>query len=273
MLHEEAPQRLRRALRDHLRTRSTANLTEAVRAIPDGLCCDDTQGKPFIPWAPTVDGVLLPLHPFHQLTLGKLTNVSILHGTNLDEGASFEQIAKDASVAALEDAWKGWYGRPAVDELASLYLNNMTYPGEDSRAWWAAQRSLTDQNFACGARALSEHHGAVAPVYQYLFQPSSLKVRSHASELAYVFLSSKLTGEDRQLGEQMATAWATFAAVGDPGAAWSRFVPSADGPFTTLDVAKTGGIGKGQGYRKAACTGFFDDWARRALAPDTVEVQ
>ena len=176
-----------------LSTRSTANLTAAINAIPAGLCCTDVEGKAYIPWSPTIDGVVLADHPYKLALAGNLSRVPILHGTNLDEGASFESLGKDVRVAGVDAAWQKRYG-PAMGprtapEMTALFLDNVTYPNVGplgSRGWWAAQRSLTDQSFACGARALSASLGALTPVFQYLFTPATIKVRAHGSEVPYV---------------------------------------------------------------------------------------
>ena len=94
-------------------------------------------------------------HPYKLARAGNLSRVPILHGTNLDEGASFEGLRKDVRIPAVDVAWQRWYG-PAMgprtaSELSALFLDNASYPGVGalgSRGWWAAQRSLTDQGWA-----------------------------------------------------------------------------------------------------------------------------
>ena len=208
-------------------------------------------------------------HPYALIGSANITRVPILHGTNLDEGASFESLTKHVGAAEVQRDWQKWYGSTmgpdAATRLRDLYLTQ-SYPvsGVGSDSWWAAQRSLTDQSFVCSARALSHRLGAVTPVYQYVFRPATLPVRSHGSEVSYVFLHESLAPADRALAEQMADAWAAFAAEGMPGAGrWVRFDPEADGPYVTLDVSPSAGghgIGTASGLYKATCGRFFDGW-------------
>lgn len=191
-----------------------------------------------------------------------------MHGTNLDEGAYFEPLPRAVGEAELLSAWRSWYGGTmganASAELASLFLTQtFPVPGVGSAAWWAAQRSLTDQSFACSARMLSHALAHHVPVYQYLFRPATLPVRYHGAEVGYVFMDGSLSAADRELAEKMADAWAAFAETGAPASAWARFDPAADGPVAVLDVepsAGGGGIGATSGLYRAECGRFFDAW-------------
>ncbi|CAE7853564.1 cryS, partial [Symbiodinium microadriaticum] len=65
------------------------DLLTAYEKIPNGRCCQSLLGSPFIPWAPTVDGVELRAHPYNLATEGQVHKVPMVIGTNADDGATF----------------------------------------------------------------------------------------------------------------------------------------------------------------------------------------
>lgn len=262
-----------------LATRSSANLTAVVTSIPAGMCCNRVPGMPYIPWAPTLDGVEWSVHPYLLAEAGNLSSpVPIMQGTNVDEGAMFEPLDKQVSTPSLESSWAKWYapsvGPDAAQRLTSLYLSsNASYPkGIGTRAWWAAQRSLTVQAFAVGASMLSRSLSNKLPVFQYLFAPATHTVVYHGDEVPYVFLNPnvKHTDEDVDLAKTMASMWAAFAATGNPslpaaGIDWPRYDAQADGPYLRLDVAQSGrGITNETGFENEAWP-FFSAWSQSVL--------
>jgi hypothetical protein len=94
--------------------------------------------------------VELAAHPYQLLLEGKVNKVAaVLHGSNKDEGANFEPLGSNATRDELRAAWTAWYGQAlgpsGVDQLGAAY----NVSGADK--WFmAAERSLTDQSFACG---------------------------------------------------------------------------------------------------------------------------
>jgi carboxylesterase type B len=91
-----------------LRTLPAANLTLALNHIAAGRCCA-LAGNPWIPWAPAIDGVELTAHPYKLLLQGKVNKpAAILHGTNKDEGASFEPLPETATKDDLTNAFTKW---------------------------------------------------------------------------------------------------------------------------------------------------------------------
>ena len=258
-----------------LATRSVANLTAAVNTLP--LCCNNVTGNPYgCPWAPTIDHVELFGHPYTLARNGNLSGIPILHGTNLDEGASFCQVGTTCDEKTLVQLWIRDYQNvmgPRPDTtLYNLYLkSNVTYPNAPkygSRPWWAAQRSLTDQAFDCPARMLSTYASASrgTPVWQYLFKPSTLPVVHHGDEVPFVFQSSYLKGKENiALGQAMAEMWYTFAATGTPRPpkGVSSWPQAKGGSYLSLDVGE-GGIKVATAFRRD-CGAFFDEWLAREL--------
>eukprot|EP00041_Stephanoeca_diplocostata_P039423 m.1624505 g.1624505 ORF g.1624505 m.1624505 type:complete len:535 (-) comp25389_c0_seq6:4984-6588(-) len=256
-----------------------ADVVRAVNSIPIGLCCDNLAQNPWIPWAPTVDGVELEDHPRTLLQKHKVNTVrAVLQGTNLDEGASFDTLPPNVSMQQLTTAWNRWYedvlGRDVSAQLGNVYLNDsIVYPiiSGTTRAWWAAQRALTDIAFGCPARTTSTYLTAVGvDVYQYQFvhAPSTRPIVFHGAECKYVFLNYiGMNSEEVTLAQYMAMAWYRVAADGFPGPMpWTRYTnyPNAEGPYTILDVQSNGWVRTGHSYDVAGCT-IFQPWLESFL--------
>jgi para-nitrobenzyl esterase len=261
------------------------NLSHAMGIIPAGMCCGGHQGKIWITWAPTIDGVELKAHPYETIQKAKLTlSVPIMHGTNADEGAPFVGVSKYLLHPALMADWKKWYtpvmGAGAAERLDKLFYDtNTTYPpaGVRTRAWWAADRAMTDQVCSCGARMSSRALSSSSqPIFQYEFAPSSWGVVPHGAEIGYLFQAEWLKGEDLTLAAQMLGMWTHFAASRRPTAdadAWPTYNAkgSADGPYLRLDVASTGGSAPAYGFHAKSCEGFFDEFTARSLKRETFD--
>ena len=122
--------------------RSASNLTAAVNTIPIGTCCKFWEApRPYIQWAPTVDGVELSAHPVELMRQGKWANVPLMHGANRDEGAVFWLMERDKNKSIpdrnvkpeeLESFLTRMYdplmGPGSGKELVKLYLTNETHP-------------------------------------------------------------------------------------------------------------------------------------------------
>jgi carboxylesterase type B len=157
-----------------LARRSAANLSAVVRTTTSHARAPTF----FMAFAPTIDGAELTEHPYLLAGRGELMRVPVLVGTNLDEGSSFESLAPTASAANMSAAWQRWYGDvmgpQTAPTLTALYYTNVSYPPSPpshrhSRAWWAAERALTDSNFACGTRRLAMGLGGHVRLFLYQF--------------------------------------------------------------------------------------------------------
>eukprot|EP00931_Biecheleriopsis_adriatica_P110805 TRINITY_DN85136_c0_g1_i1.p1 TRINITY_DN85136_c0_g1~~TRINITY_DN85136_c0_g1_i1.p1 ORF type:complete len:559 (-),score=58.07 TRINITY_DN85136_c0_g1_i1:11-1687(-) len=262
-------------------------LQAALDTIDVGRCCSHTEGHAFIPWAPTVDGVELDAHPWQLLRDGKVNKVPVLHGTNTDEGAMFTSLLKNATKAEYVERFVAWYGPLMGKSSASraaldIYINGEEHPNASgvAEAWWAAERSLTDQMFACPARDTSQYLSEQGvDVYQYLFSDHFTwghPAVTHTAEIPFVFMNSKalMTEENRKLAREMASYWYRHAATGNPNAEshsdpmgttwWPRFNQSK-GQYLQLDVQEAGGIRAiSVPFRAVSCS-FMGEWLEREM--------
>jgi para-nitrobenzyl esterase len=171
------------------------------------------------------------------------------------KGSYFTSAATTITEEELRASFAMWYGATmgpnTSTELMALYYDNSTYPlpSTATKGWWAAQRAVTDQSFACpaamtstylsrgagagagtGAGAAANASATTAPaVYQYEFVHVSGQygpLVPHSAEVSYVFVAERPGTVEGLLAEQVASYWQRFAATGDPngeGAAlWPR---------------------------------------------------
>jgi len=253
--------------------------------IPMGHCCSNLAGKPWIPWAPTVDGVELHAHPWQLLKEGKLNKVPVLHGTNRDEGAGFEPLPQNVSVHEFVKSFKSWYGpimgqHNASEEAVNVYLKLEQHQDVPNVTgdWWSAERSEGDQAFACPARVTSRalaQHGF--DVFQYFFThaPSAYEypVVFHGAEIPYVFMQTNnaTTYEELQLAKEISSFWYKHAAYGNPNGkcndlnvTWPRYERGQE-VYLQLDVQRDGGVRPvDKSFRAESCS-FMDEWLRREV--------
>ncbi|CAE8654246.1 unnamed protein product, partial [Polarella glacialis] len=275
-----------------LRNLGAVELLRACKKILPGAA-----GNPWLPWAPTVDGVELTEHPWDLARRGQVNKVPLLLGTNTDEGASFEPLSHLTSIDLYKTAFEFSFGPVMGTHSASLaaaaYLSNESHPevSDLSDAWWAAERSLTDVLFACPARFASSQltsHGV--SLYQYLFShvPSSstlhMPVVVHGDELPFVFLTVGVKGtlEEKALAEEMASYWYRHAAFGNPNGQpngsgtvppvgppvvpWPRFEEGTSGSYLRFDTEGNGGIrAVHTPFRESPCQ-FMTEWLEKAMA-------
>jgi len=124
---------------------SSHELISAYLAIPDGRCCRQLVGKPFIPWAPTIYGVELKAHPMDLVRQGQVNNVPMVMGTALDDAAAYFRN-HSLSTEDLETLFDKYESRAALKPyLSEAHPTLQNY----SNAWWASERVVTDQNFIC----------------------------------------------------------------------------------------------------------------------------
>ena len=224
-----------------LREKDTATVSLMAQLLPKPcnaeFCCK---------WAPTVDGVELPAHPFALATKPEPHGVTraavpILLGTNLDEDASFVGQSEgplywNMTQSDFAKFAKGLYNFTAsqINELASLYPPSSfprTEPSADqpyqlpySPSWWGSIRAASDQDMGCPARRGASWFAAKHGVWLYHFtraRNGSVTV-PHGAELQYVWRDlsalSPPTGtvSDVALSESILGYFLNFARSGDP---------------------------------------------------------
>ena len=181
---------------------------------------------------PTADGKFLPLHPYKALKNGAARDIKLLAGTTSEEyrywSVYFDDLEKQmrpfhetllsriyegkaTDVDALYDSWKKIH-----PDLSSA--SPESYMEFANQIDWRVCVELT-----------AEYQSKFADTFFYLFsQKSSVKNLGacHAIDLPFVFGNPDKQMEPRpskNLIKQVQTAWATFAATGNPS---NPFIPT-----------------------------------------------
>jgi para-nitrobenzyl esterase len=171
---------------------------------------------------PNVDGWVLPDEVYAIFTVGKQNHVPVIVGSTADEGTTLAAGLLPKTKEAYEAAARTKYGALADEFLA-------VYPAAtDADVRQSFLASVRDEWFTWEMRTwarLAERSGNAA--YQYFFShvpPSPNKAQNgayHAAEILYVFdnlpkVDWPFSIEDRELAEDVSSAWVRFAATGDP---------------------------------------------------------
>ncbi len=211
---------------------TTEQIFEAnARANPDGR-----RG-----WAPVVDGIVLPHHPFEPVAPAISAHIPLLIGTNKDEATGF--LLDDREVPTLDEAGLRArvrvFAKERTDSLIATY--QCVYPQMSPGDLFLAIAS--DQMMRINSITLAErqHAQGAAPVFMYLFAWETPVLNGrlkscHALEIPFVFdnleRSGELTGgapECAALAEKMSEAWLAFARDGVPNyrglPEWPAYTP------------------------------------------------
>jgi para-nitrobenzyl esterase len=192
------------------------------------------RGGGALPFAPVVDGDVLPRPPLESVRAGSAAPVRLLTGTNRDEMTLFlytgpgpHDLDEATAVRRLERVNPG-AGRSLYDAY-NAELGGSARPAD---VWVAVE---TDRVFRIPAIQLASAQARHTPdVWMYLFTWESPALdgalRScHALDIPFVWNSltpgsNGFTGsgpEADALAGEMNGAWAAFAGSGDPG--WERY--------------------------------------------------
>ena len=201
-------------------------LYAAVRAASARLTASASPGGNATGFAPVVDGVVLPAHPFDPVASSLSASVPMLIGTNENEmmhGLDNPGVQAMTEAQALERLVR--YGRAAKPIFDAYRLEYAGYTPWQIYAAISAAGSRTNAFTQAARKAALDG----APAYQYLFswrtpvldgRPGTF----HSCEIAFVFdnldLCPNLTGGDPEgaaLATQISRAWTTFARTGKPG--------------------------------------------------------
>jgi para-nitrobenzyl esterase len=224
---------------DRLRALQAAALIEAgnvvqARHLPAGFDIGAIGGPRLrLPgWGPTVDGDVLPEAPFATRAPAISRDVPMIVGTVRDEfGGAISDITEAdllARMTRVDPAKRA----PAMAAFRAAFPG--LPPAELARVMAASSLRTAgiDQ-----ARMKAEAGGAPAFNYYLTLPCQTLRWGAfHCYDLAFCFDNVRrwqtATGDTapaRALGRAMSTAWARFAATGDPsqpGLAWRRFDPA-----------------------------------------------
>jgi para-nitrobenzyl esterase len=187
-------------------------------------------------FSPTMDGKVVPQHPFHPAASAVSANVPVIVGCNRTEDTSFE---RDQAVFSLDKAGMrehvrdtiGSEAEPAyrealVDSLIDVY--SMANPGASPSEIYFLIAS--DQKFVAPSMKIAERRADLGkgPVYLYYFRwetpVNGGKLKTpHGMEVPMVFdnvkISARTTGggpDAMALADKVSDAWIAFAKTGNP---------------------------------------------------------
>jgi para-nitrobenzyl esterase len=177
-------------------------------------------------WGPTVDGRILPQHPFDPAAPAISANIPMLIGTTLNE---FTSGINNPNVNAMTEAdlaerVKAMYGDRSTQIIAAYRQANQKAKPFDLFSFISTVS--TRQNAVTQAELKAAQNAAPAYLYLFTWQTPVLDARPrafHCSELAFVFDNIdrcvNMTGggaDARALASKMSDAWIAFARKGDP---------------------------------------------------------
>lgn len=188
-------------------------------------------------WGPTVDGQILPQHPFDPAAPALSAHIPMLIGTALNE---FTNGIGNPNVDAMTEAEltervKTMYSDRSASIIAAYRKANPKAKPFDLFSFISTVS--TRQNAVVQAELKSAQNAAPAYLYLFAWQTPVLDGRPkafHCSELAFVFDNIdrcvNMTGggaEARTLAAKVSDAWIAFARKGDPNHAglpkWPTF--------------------------------------------------
>jgi carboxylesterase 2/para-nitrobenzyl esterase len=189
----------------------------------------------FLPWAPTVDGQVIPQHPIEAIRTGAAADIDLLVGSNTEETRLF--LLSDGSMDRITDqalsALMMPYGLSAQGLIAYRAANPEASAGE------LFSTIQTDWYWRIPAVRLADAHAASAAqaatyMYEFAWRSPQFGGRlgaAHGVEIAFVFdtlgLGTKpMLGQDppQSLATAMHAAWVAFATTGTCG--WPKYDPA-----------------------------------------------
>jgi para-nitrobenzyl esterase len=177
-------------------------------------------------WGPTVDGYILPNHPFDPGAPTVSANVPLMTGTNLNESINAvdhpdaDRMTADEMNRLVHDAYGG-------DSKAIIAAYQKDYPQASPFGLWAAIAS-SQWRIPAIAQATRKAALGAAPAYSYIYswRTPVLNRRPgtfHACEISFVFDNAEIcdhysAGDPSAfvLSKQMSSAWVNFARTGNP---------------------------------------------------------
>lgn len=200
---------------------------------------DRAKGEAPRAFSPVLDGTVIPRHPFDPDAPEVSADVPMVVSTVLDERA-YRQVNFELDEAGLQKYASTRVGADSARVLAM-------YRDEDPAAtpYVLQARIDTDMTFRRGAHAQSERKAAQghAPVYAYLWKTASPAYGGRYGAPHGIDIGPSLhdirnglngpSAESVRLADQLASAWVSFAATGNPNNARTPAWPA----FTTTQRA------------------------------------
>ena len=189
-----------------------------------------------MPFAPTIDGTILPRRASDCVAAGFASGVAVMAGTTRDEWKLFTVAAtnlKTMDEARLRKMTANLVGEAHADDLLRGYTT-----GTPFERW---NDVMTDHSFFIPATRLLQSQAAHAPVFSYRFDWTSPMMDGalgscHALELGFMFGTMRVKGAApffgsgaaaEELSNAMMDAWIAFARSGDPSTgkagSWPRY--------------------------------------------------
>jgi len=189
-------------------------------------------GPPRVGWSPTLDGKIINMRSFSDAAPEVSKNVPVLIGSVSEEGMRYLSNPTEAE-------WHKTLSEGVGDEKARALIAAMkkAHPEKSIRTLSYGVQGLSGRNRVQNmAKMKYDLHAAPAYTYFFTWQSPMLGGDAgawHTSELAFCFDNTKRceqgtgnTPEAQALAKKMATAWANFAATGNPsqpGLTWTPF--------------------------------------------------
>jgi para-nitrobenzyl esterase len=184
---------------------------------------DRAKGEAPRSFSPSIDGVVLPGHPFDPAAPAISADVPMIVSTVLDE-RSYRMINFNLDEAGLRAFIARRVGEGRADEVLAMYRQ------DDPKAtpYVLQARFDTDETFRKGALIQAERKAAQkgAPVWSYYWTKASPSYGGRYGAPHGMDVGPSLhdvrgglneTGPDSvRLADQLASAWVAFAATGDP---------------------------------------------------------
>ena len=207
--------------------RAASDLVVEVQTAPDPAKWGSL-ALSLLPFAPAVDGEVVPQEPLAAIAAGQGKDVRLLIGSNRDEARLF--FVAPASIDLIDDATLEAAASAYGLSADSLALYRARRPGASAGDILAAV--ITDWFFAIPAIRVAEARtgAANAPTWMYRFDHPAPEDNyrfgaSHAAEVPFVFntISQQdlhpLIGDtpSQAVADQTHKAWVDFITHGNPG--------------------------------------------------------
>lgn len=174
-----------------------------------------------IPFAPVVDGEVLPELPWEALRGGASRDVELISGYARDEFRTFHMMngGKPVDLAG------------ALERLAPPGAERLYGTADEEESYL---RLMSDWLFRMPSTFLAEAHQGASWVYELAWAPTPYLKACHGLDVPLVFgtvhgeMASMMAAGSpdlERMSEQFRTAWTRFAATGDPG--WPRHEPGS----------------------------------------------
>jgi len=207
--------------------RAASDLVVEVQTAPDPAKWGSL-ALSLLPFAPAIDGEVVPQAPLAAIAAGQGKDVRLLIGSNRDEARLF--LVAPASIDLIDDATLEAAASAYGLSADSLTLYRARRPGASAGDILAAV--ITDWFFAIPAIRVAEARtgAANAPTWMYRFdhpapEDSHRFGASHAAEVPFVFNTigqqdlHPLIGDtpSQAVADQTHKAWVDFITHGNPG--------------------------------------------------------